>query len=68
MQDIFGDEPRKGPLGKTPLIHEIGQDLSALSLDEIEDRITLLKAEIARLEGAGEAKRASRQAADAFFR
>ena len=44
MQDIFGDEPRKSPLGKGPLAHEIGQDLSALSLNEIEERITLLKA------------------------
>jgi Uncharacterized small protein containing a coiled-coil domain len=68
MQDIFGDEPRKSPLGKGPLAHEIGQDLSALSLNEIEERITLLKAEIARLESMREAKQASRQAANAFFR
>lgn len=56
------DRPRK------PVTHEVGQDLSALSLEEIDARIGLLKREIERLEEARAGKSASRQAADAFFR
>ena len=48
--------------------HEIGQDLSLLSVEELNDRITLLKAEIGRLEGALAGKRASRDAASKFFK
>ena len=45
-----------------------GADISRLSVDEIEARIAALKAEIARLETALVAKRASRAAADAAFK
>lgn len=48
--------------------HEIGEDLSALSLDELDERIELLKGEIRRIEEAVESKRASATAADAFFK
>jgi uncharacterized small protein (DUF1192 family) len=48
--------------------HEIGQDLSTLSIDEIGERIDLLNAEIARLESARGAKNSSMKAADAFFK
>ena len=48
--------------------HEIGQDLSALSIDELGERIELLHAEIARLETARGAKSSSRKAADSFFK
>jgi len=48
--------------------HEIGQDLSLLSVEELGARIALLGSEIARLEDAMTAKQASRQAADQFFR
>lgn len=48
--------------------HEIGQDLSTLSIDEIGERIELLNAEIARLESARGAKNSSMKAADAFFK
>jgi len=48
--------------------HEIGQDLSLLSVEELRERIDLLKAEIARLEGDLATKGASRTAAEAFFR
>jgi uncharacterized small protein (DUF1192 family) len=48
--------------------HEIGQDLSTLSIDEIGERIALLSAEIARLETARGAKNSSLKAADAFFK
>ena len=48
--------------------HEIGQDLSLLSLSELADRIDLLKEEIARLEAAKASKSATRSAADLFFK
>ena len=48
--------------------HEIGQDLALLSVEELNDRIALLKAEIGRLEGALAGKKASRDAAGKFFR
>lgn len=47
--------------------HEIGQDLSQLSVAELDERIGLLEAEIARLREARAMKSASRSAADAFF-
>jgi uncharacterized small protein (DUF1192 family) len=48
--------------------HEIGQDLSLLSLEELTERIALLTGEIARLEAAATKKRASKDAADSFFK
>lgn len=60
---LIEDEPRKK---KTA--HEIGQDLSALSVGELGDRISQLRAEIARLEGEISAKGATRTAADALFK
>jgi uncharacterized small protein (DUF1192 family) len=50
------------------VVHEIGQDLALLSVEELNDRIDLLKAEIGRLEGALASKRASRDAAGKFFK
>ncbi|MEZ5812374.1 MAG: DUF1192 domain-containing protein [Rhizobiaceae bacterium] len=60
---VFDEEEVK----KAP-VHEIGQDLSQLSVDELQERIGLLKAEIARLEAEAGSKDASRDAAEAFFR
>ncbi len=57
------DLPR--PKKKT---HEIGQDLSMLSVGELKERIEALKAEISRLEGSIKAKEASRGAADSVFK
>lgn len=51
-----------------PKTHEIGEPLDALSVEELRDRIALMREEIARLEAAALAKQASRQAADAFFK
>jgi uncharacterized small protein (DUF1192 family) len=48
--------------------HEIGQDLTLLSVEELADRIASLKEEIARLEANMAQKRASRSAADQFFK
>ena len=56
------DRPRPKPA------HEIGQDLSALSLEEIDRRMVLLREEIERLEAARKVKDASRSTADSFFK
>jgi uncharacterized small protein (DUF1192 family) len=56
------DRPRK------KITHEIGQDLSLLSVEELTERVALLKTEIARLEEAATKKRASRDAANNFFK
>jgi uncharacterized small protein (DUF1192 family) len=50
------------------ITHELGQDLSLLSVDDIEARIALLAAEIERLKADAAKKRASRDAAAAFFK
>ena len=60
--DLDDDRPRPQPK------HEIGQDLSLLSLGELTERIAALRAEIARLEAAVAAKETSRARADAVFR
>lgn len=49
-------------------VHEIGQDLSTLSVDELGERIALLSAEIARLEAAKSKKAASRDVANSIFK
>ena len=53
---------------KKKLIHELGQDLTLLSVAELTERIALLKEEIARLEANIASKRASKSAADLFFK
>jgi uncharacterized small protein (DUF1192 family) len=53
---------------KKKLAHEIGEDLSKLSLDELEARVGLLKAEIARIEQISATKRASAEVAASFFK
>ncbi len=60
---IFDDEPVKKPKA-----HEIGQDLSLLSVAELTERIGLLHEEIARLEVELQAKGATKSAAEALFR
>jgi uncharacterized small protein (DUF1192 family) len=60
---LFDEEPLKKPKK-----HEIGQDLSLLSVDELRERITVLRAEIDRLEAELEAKGATKNAAEALFR
>jgi uncharacterized small protein (DUF1192 family) len=56
------DRPRK------KITHEIGQDLSLLSVEELNERIALLNVEIARLQEAMTKKRASKDAANSFFK
>lgn len=64
MLDPFGDEK---PI-KKPASHEIGQDLSSLSVHELDERMALLRAEITRLEAAKVAKEASKQSAESVFK
>jgi uncharacterized small protein (DUF1192 family) len=51
-----------------PHTHEIGQDLSALSVADFDGRIALLEREIDRLREARARKEASKAAAGAFFK
>ncbi len=60
---IFDEEPRKAPTA-----HVIGQDLSLLSVTELNERIGRLRAEIGRLEAELSVKGATKAAAEAFFR
>ncbi len=53
---------------KKKITHEIGQDLSLLSVRELDERIALLQEEIARLEADKIKKHATRSAADQFFK
>jgi uncharacterized small protein (DUF1192 family) len=56
------DRPRK------KITHEIGQELSLLSVEELTERIALMNAEIERLQQAAAKKRASKDAANNFFK
>ncbi|MCV9946843.1 MULTISPECIES: DUF1192 domain-containing protein [unclassified Rhizobium] len=62
MSFIDDDRPQK------KVAHEIGADLSMLSVDELRARMELLKTEIARLEAEAARKASGRQAAESFFR
>jgi uncharacterized small protein (DUF1192 family) len=48
--------------------HEIGQDLTLLSVQELEARVAMLRGEIERLEADIARKRSTRAAADQFFK
>ena len=48
--------------------HELGEDVSLLSVAELKVRVEALQAEIGRLEEAIRAKEATRSAADTFFK
>jgi uncharacterized small protein (DUF1192 family) len=56
------DKPKK------KIVHEIGQDLSLLSVFELQERIESMSQEIARLEAAIAAKSSARDAAASFFK
>lgn len=61
---VFDDDDRP----KKKVSHEIGQDLSLLSVDELTARVGLLQDEIKRLEADMARKRDKRAAADQFFK
>jgi uncharacterized small protein (DUF1192 family) len=56
------DKPKK------KIAHEIGQELTLLSVEELRARMQLLQDEISRLEADIKQKQASRSAADQFFK
>lgn len=56
------DEPRQVTTN-----HEIGAELSAISADELRQRIALLELEISRIRSEIERKEAGRKAADNLF-
>ena len=56
------DKPKK------KVAHEIGQDLSLLSVEELAARVQLMHDEISRLEADMASKRAKRAAADQIFK
>ena len=60
---LFEEQPRRAPQA-----HEVGQDLSLMSVEELAERIAVLHAEIARLEAARLDKIDSRRLADSFFK
>ena len=53
---------------KRPANHEIGADLSTLSVSELEDLIEKLKTEISRIRTALSEKTVSLSAADSLFK
>ncbi len=53
---------------KKKIAHEIGQDLSLLSVEELAARVQILHDEIVRLEADKKRKQATRSAADQFFK
>ena len=56
------DKPKK------KISHEIGQDLTLLSVEELAARVQILRDEIQRIEADMTQKHASRAAADQFFK
>ena len=53
---------------KKKVVHEVGQDLSLLSVEELSARVQLLHDEVGRIEADIAQKRAKRAAADQFFK
>jgi uncharacterized small protein (DUF1192 family) len=64
MMAVSDDDDRP----KKKVAHEIGQDLTLLSVEELGARVQLLHDEIQRLEADMTRKRATRTAADQFFK
>ena len=60
--DFFSSRPQ------SPLTLLAKEDLDPLSIDELQERIELLKAEIARVEGHKAAASSHRSAADELFK
>lgn len=60
---MFDEEPVKKPKG-----HEVGMPIDTLSVGELEERIGMLEAEIARLREAIAARQQTKAAADSMFK
>lgn len=63
---MFDDESTSSQLKKDVITP--GEDLSALSIEDLAERRRLLEAEIARTDEMTEKKQAGRSAADAVFK
>jgi len=62
------DEPADVRIGRGQRLAEaVREDLELYSVGELEERIEVLRAEIARVQGQLDRKRAGRAAADALF-
>jgi uncharacterized small protein (DUF1192 family) len=62
------DEPADVRLGRGQRLSEaLKEDLELYAVAELEDRVDMLRAEIARVEAQIDRKRAGRAAADALF-
>ena len=61
---MFDDEDRKKPAADLV----IGEDLASISVDELEERITLLEAEISRIRAEIVSKQATKASAENFFK
>lgn len=60
---MFDDDTVKKPRG-----HEVGMPIDTMSVEELEERIDLLKAEIGRLEQAIAARNKTRSEAESLFK
>ncbi|MBL8591540.1 MAG: hypothetical protein ABS35_11850 [Kaistia sp. SCN 65-12] len=60
---MFDDDEVKKPRG-----HEVGMPIDTMSVEELEERISLLKGEIGRLEQAIAARNKTRSEAESLFK
>lgn len=56
------------PIAKRTSVLTPGEDISSLSVDELEERISVYEEEIVRLKAAIDSKNASKLAADSVFK
>ncbi len=56
------------PKAAAPIKALLAEDLSSLSLDELQERVELLRSEIARIEEMLNSKSQSREAAESVFK
>jgi len=60
---MFDDDAVKKPRG-----HEVGMPIDTMSVEELQERIELLKGEIVRLEQAIAARNKTRSEAESLFK
>jgi uncharacterized small protein (DUF1192 family) len=65
---LLKEAPVEEEIIKKPQAHEVGMPLDAMSVEELEQRIDLLKGEINRLKAAIDSKSQTRKAAESIFK
>jgi uncharacterized small protein (DUF1192 family) len=60
---MFDDEERKVPKG-----HEVGMPIDSMGVEELQERIQMLRTEIERLQAAVAARQQTRAAAESIFK